>query len=103
MCLLSRLRAAVWLLELKNLKASGIRKVGAAGEGQVPSVHLTWPHNILARLPGGCSERHWQSMGLGIHAAAGGDQKCPPVPPDIPKAHAGAHMACRCFEWDVGF
>lgn len=81
MCLLSRLRAAVWPLELKNLKASGIRKVGAAGEGQVPSVHLTWPHDILVRLPGGCSERHWQSMGLGIDAVAGGGSQVPTSAP----------------------
>lgn len=103
MCLLSRLRAAVWLLELKNLKASGIGKVAAAGESQAPSVHLTWHCDILARLLSDCSERHWQSMGLGIHVVAGGDQTCPLVPPDIPKALSGAHMACRCFECDVGF
>lgn len=85
MCLLSRLRAAVWLLELKNLKASGIGKVAAAGESQAPSVHLTWHCDILARLLSDCSERRWQSMGLGIHVVAGGDQTCPLAPPDIPK------------------
>lgn len=87
----------------ENLKASGIRKVAAETKSQVPSAHLTWHHYILARLLRDCSERHWQSMGLGIQVVAGGDQTCPLAPPDIPKALAEAHMACRCFECDAGF
>lgn len=87
----------------ENLGASGVRKPAAAGKGQAPSVHLTWHHYILARLLSDCSESHWQSLGLGIRVAAGGDQMCPLAPPDTPEALAGAHMAYRYFERDAGF
>lgn len=68
-----------------SLKASGVRKLAAAGKDQVPFVHLTWHHYILARLPSNCSERHRRPMGLGTRVVAGGVQTRPPAPPDTPK------------------
>lgn len=57
----------------------------------------------MAGLLGDRSEGRWWSVCLGICMGTAGDRTCPPVPPDTLEALAGADMACRRFECDIGF
>lgn len=95
-------RAATWLLELKTPKPPVFER-GSLRYKPCVLCSLYWHRYVLAGRLGDRSEGRWWSVCLGICMGTAGDRTCPPVPPDTLEALAGADMACRRFECDIGF